>query len=215
MSFDLVEYADRSGVTNPEKFAQKCETLRLFLIEANRNVNLTRITEKEDFEIKHVADSLSILQFFPEIAQFDFRIADIGCGAGFPSLILALACPNLKITSIDSTGKKIAFVAQAAQHLGLKNLQAIQGRALELNRKKDFQGKFDIITARAVAPSPKIYRETDRFVNDDGRYIFYKTPTQAAEEMPELLKIKQRFWHTTDEFTLPNDSGLRLFVVGN
>ena len=214
MDFDFAGFAGKAGVAEPEAFAEKCEELRCFLEEVNKEVNLTRITGKTDFEQKHAADSLLLPLAFPELVTCNLKIADIGCGAGFPSLILALAFPHWQITAIDSIGKKVNFVRQAAEKLNLTNLTAIQGRAVELNRKAEFQKKFDIVTARAVAPSPKIYRETDKFPASKGKWIFYKTPGQAAEELPELGKIKNICWEVSPEITLPGDAGTRVFVKG-
>lgn len=214
MNFDLLTFARDCQVAAPEKFAVSCNKLREFLIEENRHVNLTRLTSETDFFLKHIADSLLIARFFPEITSGEFAIADIGCGAGFPSIVLAMAFPKLSITAIDSIGKKINFVHNAGKLLELKNLQAIHGRSVEMNCKKEFQGKFDIVTARAVAPSPKIYREANRFVRQGGRFIFYKTPQQAAEELPLLQAIKHVRWSNTPLYTLPCNAGERLFTVG-
>ena len=214
MLFELAGFAVSAQVENAEIFAEKCETLRLLLEKVNQEVNLTRITGKEEFELKHAADSLLLTAAFPELTRQPLQIADIGCGAGFPSLILALAFPHWQITAIDSIGKKINFVKLAAETLQLTNLTAIQGRAVELNRKAEFQHKFDIVTARAVAPSPKIYRETDKFTKRSGKWIFYKTPGQAAEELPELQKSKLIRWEVSPEIALPGDAGTRLFVTG-
>lgn len=214
MFFELAGFAASAQVADAEIFAEKCEALRILLEKVNQEVNLTRITGKEDFELKHAADSLLLTVAFPELAAKKVHIADIGCGAGFPSLILAMAFPHWQITAIDSIGKKVNFVKLAAETLGLTNLTAIQGRAVELNRKAEFQKKFDIVTARAVAPSPKIYRETDKFTKNHGKWIFYKTPGQAAEELPELQKSKSIQWEVSPEIALPGDAGTRLFVTG-
>lgn len=214
MLFDFAGFAEKANVAAPECFVEKCEFLRCFLEEVNKEINLTRITGKTDFELKHAADSLLLPIVFPELTTRNLKIADIGCGAGFPSLILALAFPHWQISAIDSIGKKVNFVRQAAEKLELTNLNAIQGRAVELNRKAEFQSKFDIVTARAVAPSPKLYRETDKFPVKTGAWIFYKTPGQAAEELPELQKMKNIHWEVSPEYPLPGDAGTRLFVKG-
>ncbi|MBQ4328409.1 MAG: 16S rRNA (guanine(527)-N(7))-methyltransferase RsmG [Lentisphaeria bacterium] len=214
MDFDLPEFASSCNVKNGADFAEKCAVLHKYLCECNEHVNLTRLTSEEDFYFKHVADSLLIAQVFPEIAVERFAVADIGCGAGFPSLILALAFENLEITAIDSIGKKIKFVQDAATLLGLKNISTIHGRSVELNCKKEFQNRFDIVTARAVAPTPKIYKEANKFIRRNGRYIFYKTPLQAAEEEAELKKTNSVSWHNSAVYTLPGDAGERLFTVG-
>ena len=214
MTFSLAGFAAGCHVADPQKFAAEYEKLRTLLEEVNREVNLTRITEFEEFNLKHAADSLSIARAFPEIASQPFKIADLGCGAGFPSLILALAFPSLHITAIDSTGKKIAFVRRAIEFLGLQNIDAVNGRAIELNRKVEFRNTFDIVTARAVAPVAKLYRESDRFLKRGGRWIFYKTPQQAEEEQSDLQKINCVNWNLSEEFELPGNCGRRLFVTG-
>ena len=214
MSFDLADFAAGAGVDGVEQFAARCELLRQFLEKANESVNLTRITGFDEFNIKHAADSLMITRAFPELIEQELTIADIGCGAGFPSLILALAFPHWRITAIDSIGKKVNFVREAAEMLKLNNLTAVHGRSIELNRQSQFQKKFRVVTARAVAPSPKIFRETEKFPVSGGRWIFYKTPAQAAEELPELNRIKNMEWRLSDMLKLPGDTGERVFVRG-
>ncbi|MBR7105045.1 MAG: 16S rRNA (guanine(527)-N(7))-methyltransferase RsmG [Lentisphaeria bacterium] len=216
MSFSLADYAASLNVPHGETFAENCGRLRIFLEEANRITNLTRITEEEEFNIKHAADSLGLIRLFPELMEKNLRLADLGCGAGFPSLILALAFPHWQITAIDSTGKKVNFVRSAAEHLGLNNLTAVHGRVNELNRKKEFQSSFDVVTARAVAASDSLARDAFAFPAPDGRFIFYKTPGQAEEEMPRLPKAVKGFvWHTTASYELPQEAGTRLFVTGH
>jgi 16S rRNA (guanine527-N7)-methyltransferase len=214
MDFDFLDYTVKCNVKNPADFTDRCAVLRLFLEAHNSHVNLTRLTSPEDFYLKHAADSLSIACIFPEITTDKFSIADIGCGAGFPSLILAMAYPQLDITAIDSIGKKTTFVQLAAERLGLSNITVVHRRSAELNCLKEFQNKFDIVTARAVAPSPKIFREANRFIRKGGRYIFYKTPQQAAEEEKELARIKEMVWQNSPVFSLPGDAGERVFTCG-
>ena len=216
MTFDLADYAGNfCQLPEPEEFAKKCEQLRNFLCEVNQTTNLTRITGKEDFDIKHAADSLGLLRCFPQLYLQKLQIADLGCGAGFPSLILALACPHWRITAIDSTGKKVNFVRQAAEHLQLPNLTAIHGRINELNRKNEFKFKFDVVTARAVATSDSLAKDASNFPAKQGAFIFYKTPGQAEEEMPRLTVSCKNFqWGITESYQLPLEAGTRLFVTG-
>ncbi len=216
MAFDLAEYARSCGVEDPDVFRERCDELYRLLIEANRQVNLTRITEPQEFNLKHIADSLAIARFFPELAEEKLTVADIGCGAGFPSLVLALAFPRLRITAIDSTGKKTAFVERAAAALGLTNLKVVTGRSNELNRRQEFRSRFDIVTARAVAPAPVIYGDADCFIKrKTGRFILYKTPDQAAEDLPALSRLCRSAgieWKVTESFELPEGAGTRLFL---
>lgn len=215
MELDIAAFARECGVPDPEGFAAGMEAFYRILIETNRTLNLTRITEHGDFAVKHVADSLSIARCFPELARERLAVADVGCGAGFPSLVLAFAYPNLELTPIDSTGKKAAFVARTAEMLGLRNVHVVTGRCNELTRRPEFRARFDVVTARAVAPAPVLYRDACNLVGPGGRFLLYKTPGQAQEELPELrgsgAKRKVE-WRVTPVFELPGHAGERLFL---
>ena len=211
ISKDTEKFFQECHINDINSFMDKCSCLHEILVETNKHINLTRITSEEDFLYKHVLDSLAIARYFPEVATENLDIADIGCGAGFPSLILGIAFPQLSITSIDSTGKKINFVQNTAKTLGIEKLNAIHGRANELNRKGEFLFRFDIVTARAVATAPELYKSTFNFLRSTGRYIFYKTPKQACEDIPELTFTKLD-WQTTPAFETSNGVGERLFL---
>ncbi len=214
--FDLVAFASECGAADPERFARESGQLFRLLTDANRTVNLTRIVAPEDFETKHVADSLSIARFFPEFRTEPLRVADIGCGAGFPSLVLAMAFPGLQVTAVDSTGKKIAFVERAAAVLRLRNLRTLAGRSCELNRRREHQRRFDVVTARAVGPASEIWRDARNFPNRDGRFILYKTPRQAEAELADVRRISHGLsWCLTDVFELPGNCGQRLFLYSD
>lgn len=215
-SFSLTAYAASCGVADPEGFTRRCDLLRAIIVETNRTMNLTRITEPEEFAVKHVADSLSIAREFPFLTTEYAKIADIGCGAGFPSLVLALAFSNLRLTPIDSTGKKIAFVQHVAKELGLHNIEPVHGRSCELNHRSEFRHRFDVVTARAVAAAPIIYLDACDFIKrKTGKFILYKTPQQAAEDLPALEIACRKLpieWRATDVFELPENAGQRLFL---
>lgn len=215
MSFDLAAFAANCHVAEPEAFAGQCEKLRQLLVEANQVTNLTRIVEPEEYAVKHVADSLSIGQFFPEFATDRLEIADIGCGAGFPSLVLALAYPKLRISAIDSTGKKTAFVESAARALDLTNLRVVTGRSRELNYRGEFKHRFDVVTARAVAAAALIVADARDFTNRHGRFILYKTPEQLKTDLPEVRALDKKnplVWEVTPVFEVAPGVGERQFL---
>ena len=119
------------------------------LLTTNESMNLTAVKDDDGVILKHLADSLIVARHIPNGAS----VIDVGCGAGFPTFPLAIARPDLKITSLDSTEKKINFVRSTAKRLGLINITAISGRAEDL-AKTELRESFDVATARAVAALP-------------------------------------------------------------
>ncbi len=192
---------------DPEDFLQKCTRYGELLYQTNETLNLTRIPP-EEFWSKHVCDSLAIARYVPLQTG---KICDTGCGAGLPSIILAAAFPRLNVTAIDSTGKKIVFVADAAQKTGLKNLTAIHGRANELGRKKEFHRVFPLVTARAVGSAETLLRETSNFIAPGGKLVIYRTIPQLEEEL-DFLKARKINFSATEPLELPSQAGTRLFL---
>ena len=190
-------------------FLKKCNILLDFLYETNKTLNLTRIPE-EMFWALHAADSLALAGEVPLDGK---KLCDVGCGAGFPSLILAAAFPDLLVTAIDSTRKKVDFVAAAAEKMDLPNLTAIHARANELARQEDFKAAYDYVTARAVADASVLIRETANFLNHKhGRLCIYRTTEQLEREIPDLKQRKLNY-QTTPLFQLPENAGSRLFLI--
>lgn len=197
-------------------FCERCSSLYSFLCEENKKNNLTRILSEEDFWIKHVADSLLLLDFRPELAEKGTVIADLGSGAGFPALILATALPKASFVAIDSVSKKTDFIFRAGELLKLKNLHVITARGRELSAMPEWLEKFDFITARAVAEAKKIFREVRRMIKPGGEILLYKTPEVAKKEILEVRKISPSFkWDTSRIFHLPDKKGSRCFLSGS
>ena len=115
------------------------------LVETNKTTNLTAITEDKDIVLKHFIDCAAVFKFIPQGA----KVIDVGCGAGFPSIPLAIIRSDIFITALDSTGKKIDFVTKAAHELNLSNLTAICARAEDFAAEN--RESFDVSTSRAVA----------------------------------------------------------------
>lgn len=202
-----------ANIHNTADFQTKMDLLHGFLYEYNKNVNLTRIVEYDDYMTKHVCDSLFLGIAFKELTEKKLSVCDIGCGAGFPSLVLAAAYPHWSVTAVDSIGKKTTFVQLAAEKLGLKNINVVTGRTNELNRKTEWKKRFDIVTARAVATAKTVYNDARNFPKDSGRFILYKTPEQLKEDLPEIKSAaSNRKWQITPVFELPGDAGSRQFL---
>lgn len=140
------------------------------LWNTNKSLNLTALTNVGDMILKHLADSLLISEYLSEGAS----VVDVGCGGGFPTFPLAIARPDLKITAVDSTEKKISFVRNTARELGLENITAVCGRAEELARG-EMRESFDFATARAVAALPVLCELCLPFVRVGGSFVAMKS----------------------------------------
>ena len=169
------------GANGMERFANdetaaKFHALTERMLEVNQYMNLTAIKEPRAAVLLHYADSLTIEKHLPTGA----KIADIGCGAGFPSLPLAICRPDLSILSLDSTAKRIRYVEETAAMLGCNNLTAVAMRA-EDGGKGLYREQFDVCTARAVAALPVLAELCLPFVRIGGKFIAMKAK-RADEE---------------------------------
>ena len=145
------------------------------MLEVNQYMNLTAIKDPEAVILRHFADSLTIEPLIPQGAA----LVDIGCGAGFPSLPIAICRPDVQILSLDSTDKRIRYVRETAELLGCKNLKAVAMRAEE-GGKTALRESFDICTARAVAALPVLAELCLPYVKKGGRFLAMKA--RKAEE---------------------------------
>ncbi|MEP0842347.1 MAG: 16S rRNA (guanine(527)-N(7))-methyltransferase RsmG, partial [Phycisphaerae bacterium] len=160
------------------------------LIEANRRFNLTRITAAGEAALKHYADSLSLLATRWLDAARPLEVLDVGTGAGFPAVPLAVVCPAWRITAIDGTGKKARFLADAAKALGLTNLRALHARSADLARRPAM--RFDAVLMRAVARLGPGIEEAHGLVRRGGSLIFYKTAGISNDEWAEGAGAAER-----------------------
>ena len=152
------------------------------LWQTNKSLNLTALTDVRDMILKHLADSLLVAPYFDK----DAKIIDVGCGGGFPTFPLAIARPDLKITALDSTEKKINFVRNTAAELGLDNVTALCGRAEEL-ASGDMRECYDYATARAVAALPVLTELCLPFVKVGGSFVAMKS-VRIDEELAAAKK---------------------------
>lgn len=152
--------------------------LTAIMLETNKSMNLTAIKDEKSVVLKHYVDSLLVSQYIPQGAT----VLDVGCGAGFPTFPLAIFRPDLTITALDSTAKRIAYVQKTAEALGLENVTAIAARAEELAQDAKYRERFDVVTARAVAALPVLSELCLPFVRIGGVFL----PMKAAKADEEL-----------------------------
>ena len=156
---------------------EKLFRLTEIMLEVNKSMNLTAITEESAVILKHYADSISVSSMIPGGAS----VIDIGCGAGFPTLPLAIVRPDLSITGLDGTAKRIEYVKNTARELGLTNVTAIAGRAEDFANKPEYRERFDIATARAVAALPILTEICLPFVAVGGKFVAMKAAQGETE----------------------------------
>ncbi len=144
----FIEEVNKLGINITDEKLNKLEKYYELLIEYNKVMNLTGITEKESVYLKHFYDSLTISKIIDLTKQE--TLCDLGSGAGFPGIVLKIFYPNLKITLIDSLNKRINFLNKVIEELDLKNIEAVHTRIEDYSMGN--KEKYDIVTARAVAP---------------------------------------------------------------
>ncbi len=207
----LLEDAAKLGISVTDEMLTRFEKLAFLLVEQNKTMNLTAITDPDGIAVKHFADSISALSAadFPQGA----KVLDVGTGAGFPSIPLLIARPDLDMTMIDSTAKKLKYVASAVESLGL-NAEVLHTRAEEAGQNKEYREKYDIVCSRAVAALNVLCEYCLPFVKVGGVFLAMKG-AKAQEEIADAKSaIKTLGGKIVAEksFTL-SDGGERTIVV--
>lgn len=152
---------------SPESLAQLLQ-LRNELLDWNTRVNLTAITDPREVLLKHILDSLSLLEIYQPTRA---RVLDIGAGAGFPGLPLKIARPQWEVILLEATGKKVQFQRHVIQLLALHHIEALHGRAEELAHRAAYRATFDLVTARAVAALPVLLEYAAPFCRTGGQIL--------------------------------------------
>lgn len=160
----------------------------LHLIETNKKMNLTAITDEQQVIEKHFLDSAALLHFF-DIPQ-NSTVMDVGTGAGFPGIVLAILRPDISFTLSDSLNKRLLFLEDVVSICNLKNVSLIHGRAEELGHDSNYRSKYDVVVSRAVACLPVLLEYTIPFLKVHGHLLAYKS-THADEEISNSLNAQK------------------------
>lgn len=187
------------------------------LTERNQVINLTAITEFPEVMKKHFVDSLSLVKACGlNDVKSDFCLIDIGTGAGFPGIPLKIAFPYLKITLMDSLNKRVDFLKDVINVLGLCDIEAIHGRAEDYAKPDQLREKFDLCVSRAVANLSVLSEYCIPYVKVGGRFISYKSE-KAEEEIKDAgyaIRVLGGKVEKQVSFLLPNSDFYRnLFVI--
>lgn len=203
---EFIEEIKKLGITPTKDKLQKLEKFYQLLIEWNKKINLTRITNKEEVYLKHFYDSLTIVKEV-DLTKVN-TLCDVGTGAGFPGIVLKIFYPNLKITLIDSLLKRVKYLNEIIKELDLKDIVAIHTRG------EDYHETFDIVTARAVANIEKLLKYTMHLVKTNGQFIAMKgnIEEELTKEIQNKINKKYKI-ERINKFSLPKEQSHRSLVV--
>ncbi|CAK8053452.1 16S rRNA (guanine(527)-N(7))-methyltransferase RsmG [Eupransor demetentiae] len=203
---DFKQALEAFGIRLSDFQMQQFESYYKRLVEVNQQFNLTAITEKQDVYLKHFYDSLTLAGYVKSLQSEELTLIDVGAGAGFPSLPLKIAFPNLKVTMIDSLNKRVKFLKEMVQLLGLDGVTVLHGRAEDYGQDSQMRESFDIATARAVARTSVLSEYTLPFVKIGGQLLVMKASTAEAElkDSKGALKVLGGQLKEQFDFDLPN-----------
>ena len=203
---------DKLGISLSEEQINQFLKYYEMLVEKNKVMNLTAITEFEEVVVKHFLDSISIGKYY-NMEKTDTLI-DIGTGAGFPGIPLKIAYPNLKITLLDSLNKRIKFLEEVCGELGLEDVELIHGRAEDFGNNANYREKYNICVSRAVANLSTLSEYCLPFVKTGGYFISYKSGNVEEELLSSknALRILGADLEKVETFMLPDTDIGRSFV---
>lgn len=183
------------------------------LIEWNRKINLTAITEENEVYLKHFYDSITASFYFDFSGSLN--MCDVGSGAGFPSIPLKICFPNIHVTIVDSLKKRISFLEKLIDKLKLKNVTLFHSRAEDFGKIKKHRESYDVVTARAVARMSVLSELCLPLVKKDGYFIAMKGASVEDElrNANKAINILGGKVKTIDTFSLPKEKSERSLIV--
>lgn len=193
----LIDSANELNIALTDEQVKSFECYFDIVVEKNKQFNLTAITDEKDFVIKHIIDSIAGVS---EIAE-NAKLLDIGAGAGFPSMPIAIVRKDVEVTALDSTAKKMSFLQDTAREIGVDNLHTVSGRAEEM---RELFGTFDVVTARAVSSLPILLELAMPMLKVGGVFVAYKTDESELEDVQNALNVLKAKHIATKSFYLPN-----------
>lgn len=202
---------ERAGFVLGEEPIHQLDVYYQMLVEKNKVMNLTAITEFEEVVQKHFIDSLMLLSY----ADLEGKtLMDVGTGAGFPGIPLKIACPGVEVVLLDSLNKRIQFLNEVTEALSLDQITAIHGRAEDLAKKEEYRETFDYCVSRAVANLSTLSEYAMPFVRTGGTFVSYKSGDVMEErkQAEKAIHILGGEGEKVKSFSLPGSDISRSLV---
>lgn len=207
---ELTRLLTQKGIALPGDFESKLLKFSEFFLETSKTLNLTAIKQPHEIMIKHYYDSIIPLGY----GLIEGKVIDVGCGGGFPSIPLKIANDRLSFTLLDSLKKRLIFLDNAIEIVGLTDIQTLHARAEEASRKDIYRDSYDTAVSRAVASLPLLCELCLPFVKLGGRFIAYKTDSESeTSEAKGAIKMLSGEIEDVISYKLPENMGSRSLVV--
>ena len=204
----FIKEVEKLGVEITEKKLEQLEKYYQLLIEYNKVMNLTGITEKDDVYLKHFYDSITIIKIID--LNHENNLCDLGSGAGFPGIVIKIFYPNLKVTLVDSLNKRIRFLNTVIKELELKGIEAVHIRIEEY--AKNNKEQFDIVTARAVAHLNILLELGINLVKVEKYFISMKGNIENEQNYANAIKKLNCSLENIIKFKLPIEESNRSLI---
>lgn len=203
------EELEKLGINLTRLQEEQLEKYYCILIEANKNINLTAITEKKDVYLKHFYDSLTLIKAYN--LKEKIEVCDLGTGAGFPGIVLKIVFPELKMTLVDSLEKRTNFLRHVIEELNLKNIEVITDRIENFSKKN--KESYDLLISRAVAKTNILVELGAQALKINGYFLLMKSnfleEITSANNAFKILNLKL---DEIIEFTLPVENSKRTII---
>ena len=213
MKEKLYELCKNNEIDLSDKQMEQFQIFYDYMIEMNQVMNLTSITEEDEVILKHFYDSMSVVKYY-DFNQGEYVI-DVGTGAGFPGIPLAILLPGIQFTLMDSLNKRITFLKDVVEKCGLKNVECIHSRAEELAKDEKYREKYDICVSRAVANLSILLEYCIPFIKKGGKFISYKS-ISSEEELSASQNAQNKLCcklKNNISFELPDTDNKRNFLI--
>ena len=215
----LADFCRKSGISYDDSSEKMFEGFCEILIEKNKVMNLTAVTDPDEVEIKHFIDSVASAATIKDLfggceAEKVIKVIDIGTGAGFPGVPLAIVIPSYQFVLADSLNKRIDFLKETAEYIGLSNIEPIQGRAEDLGQS-ELRESFDLCVSRAVANLSVLLEYGLPLIKVGGYAVLYKSGdfTEELEESEYAMQILGGKLKEIKEFMLPGTDIRRSLII--